>query len=205
MRSQASDSSSARRIHREDGEALPENEALKEGDSCKVATLETRPGVFGGYEGGGYIQWTLVKKEDNKEVWAAHTEWGLIYVGDVEDGTYTFFEAEWLCRDKEIVINGEKIKMTLHELNFGGRVGANIERPTLDFELLKHLNYESVVPNRKQTLRNNWLWTSAPYYIYHAWRTPATTGSSSFINSPYHDLSVRCVGPKEEKKLCGCE
>lgn len=139
-------------------EALPENEALKEGDSCKVATVETRPGLNGGYEGGGYVQWTLVKKEGNKEVWAVHTEWELIYVGGVEDGTYTFFDAKWLCRDKEIVIDGEKIQMTLPEVFYGGRVGSNIERLTLDFELLKHINYESVVPHIYATR----LWSNDP-------------------------------------------
>ena len=187
-----------RRINPLPKEALPENEALKEGDSCKVATVETRPGRDRGYEGGGYVQWTLVKKEDNKEVWAAHTVWGLIYVGDIEDGTYTFFEAKWLCRDKEIVINGEKIKMTLLE-----GPGMDIERPALDVELLTHLNTKSVVLDRYEARPR--FWSSLPYSTYRPWDY---SGGSPYryINSLYHKLSVRCVGRKAEPEpQCGCE
>ena len=188
-----------RRIKPLPKEALPENEALKEGDSCKVATVETRtrPGSDRGYEGGGYVQWTLVKKEDNKEVWAAHTEWGLIYVGDIEDGTYTFFEAKWLCRDKEIVINGEKIKMTLLE-----RPGVDIERPAINVELLTHLNTKSVVLDRYEA--QPWFWSNFGH-IYRPWDYPG--GSPyNFVNSTYYKFSVRCVGRKAEPEpQCGCE
>ncbi len=202
--SQASDSSSSSgRINPllpkgENSEALPErerngdevlnnSEALQEGYTCKVATVETRPDSDKGCEGGGIVQWTLVKKEGNKEIWAAHTGWGLIYVGDVEHSAYTFSEAKEVCKNKEVVINGEKIEMTLPEIGFG-KGGSDIERP-LNFELLKSLNYTSVVLSRDRS----WFWSSSPNDGLSAWVFHPASGYFSVFGRLSYE-SVRCVG-----------
>ena len=44
-------------------EKEPANEVLKVGDTCKVATVETRTGKNEGYKLMGHAQWTLVKKD----------------------------------------------------------------------------------------------------------------------------------------------
>lgn len=167
---------------------------LEVGYTCKVPTVNTRPGSDEGYRRDGYVQWTLMKKEGDRKIWAAHTgRWGLVYVGSIEDGYYTLGEAEEVCnRIEEIAFNGEvrHIKMTLPEIGFG-RGYSDIENP-LNFELLTYLNHKSVVPNGD----GNWYWSNSPPhgfrnifgFVFH----PAS-GDLSKIFIGYKHL-VRCMG-----------
>ncbi len=168
-------------------------EAGEVGYTCKVLTVETE-GYKNEEEGDVYVQWTLVKKEGMKEIWAAHTErWGplYVYVGDVEDGFYTFKEAENVCKDKEIVLNGEthRIKMTLPEIGFG--IGGSDIDNLLNFEFLKYLNYTSVVSNRDQT----WFWSGSSSFSHYAYAWGFHPASGHFDDDlRYYLYSVRCVG-----------
>ena len=177
-----------------------DNRVLEEGYTCKVSTVETRLDSDEGYkddedckdhQGVCYVQWTLVNKEGDKETWAAHAGrwgWGLIYVGDVEDGVYTFSDAEKVCKNKEIVINGKRIKMTLPEIGFG-LGGSDIERP-LNFEFLKHLNYTSVVSNRDQS----WFWSLSSSLNRDILAWVFRPDRRGFHYNRYGHNSVRCVG-----------
>ncbi len=175
------------------------NEALKVGYTCKVPTVEKRRGYKNEEDGDVYVQWTLVKKEGSRKIWAAHTlRWGPehIYVGYVEDDFYTFNEAEKVCarnkdgtdRIEEIVFNGEtrQIKMTLPEIGFGTG-GSDINNP-LNFQLLEHLNYMSVVYQDR-----NWLWSGSLDINYRAWLFHPDR-VVYFDDYQYGLNLVRCVG-----------
>ena len=59
---------------------------LKVSYTCKVIAVETK-----NYKTTGNVQWTLVKQDGDKQIWAAHTlRWGMIYVGYIEAGLYSF-------------------------------------------------------------------------------------------------------------------
>ena len=122
---------------------LNNEEELKVGYKCKTLGVETES-----YRPDGHVQWTLVKKDGGKQIWAAHTKWGPIYVGYVETGVYSFSEAKRVCNKYEnIVLEGKtyQIKMTLPEIGFRKAI-----RNSLNFELLESLNYTSVISNEEQ-------------------------------------------------------
>ena len=197
------------------------NKVLEVGYTCKVSTVETRPDSEEGYKGDGYAQWTLVKKEGKKEIWVAHTQrWGPVYVGpieegrvpvvtsvtgpvyvgSVEDGYYDFNEAKKICdRTEEFIFDGEtyRIKMTLPEIGFG-RGDSDFDSP-LNFELLKYLNYTSVVSNES---RRNWFWSSSfshkNYNLAASWVFHPSGHSLIKYGLKYsgrqNNYLVRCVG-----------
>ena len=170
------------------------NKVLEVGYSCKVSTVETRSDDEG-YKGAGYVQWTLVKKEGKKEIWSAHTQrWGPVYVGSVEDGYYNFNEAKQVCdRTEEFVFDGEthRIKMTVPEIGFG-RGGSALDNP-LNFELLKYLNYASVVSNEDRV----WFWSGSlddRSDDVNAWVFRPVGGLLGSVGHRNYHGSVRCVG-----------
>ena len=79
-------------------------QALEVGYSCKVPTVEThQPGENEGYKVSGDVRWTLVKKEGDRHIWAADTlQWGSVYVGYIEPGYHSFFEAKEIATGKKI-------------------------------------------------------------------------------------------------------
>lgn len=169
---------------------VPAYEVLEVGYTCKVTTVETRPGKNEGYKSTGDVQWTLVKKDGGKQIWAAHTvRWGPVYVGYVEPGYHNFSEAKWVCNKKEdIELDGlsRRIQMTLPEIGFGK---TDINNP-LNFELLKYLNYTSVIPNEDRI----WLfWSRTPDIYNKAWAFNPVSGFDD-DDSQLDNNSVRCVG-----------
>ena len=192
-------------------EKEPVNEVLKVGDTCKVATVETRTGKNEGYKLMGHAQWTLVKKDGGKEIWAAHTLWipsedgdkedwvayalrgGPIYVGYVEPNYYSFSKAKEVCDNYnleggieiELDGNSHRIQMTLPEIGFGH---TDIDNP-LNFELLKYLNYSSVTSDEDRS----WFWSRSPNYYVSAWAFGSAGGviSHDGRNSVF---AARCVG-----------
>ena len=181
-----------RNVHQSEGAKinplLPRNneEELKVGYKCKTLGVETA-----NYSPEGYVQWILVKKDGGNQIWATHTTWGPIYVGYVEDGLYNFDMANEVCNKYENIVLDEKpyqIKMTLPEIGFGITSYNN----PLNFELLKSLNYTSVISNEGR----GWgFWSSSPFNDdlgYSSWAISVNSRTSDFLN--YIDLSVRCVG-----------
>ena len=158
--------------------------SLKVGYTCKVARVETDH-----YSKEGYVPWTLVKRDGDKQIWSARTqEWGPIYVGYVEPDHYTFVEAKEICnREEEIKLDGKSltIAMTLPEFGFGK---TRIDEP-LNFELMTHFNYTSIMPDED----GKWFWASAPGYRYGAWLFSAAY-PSLYSDLYYTRRPVRCVG-----------
>ena len=168
---------------------LPKEE-LKIGYKCKTQGVETD-----NYSPDGYVQWTLVKKDGGKQIWAAHTgRWGPIYVGYIEDGYHSLEKAKEVCNKSEDIVldkKPHKIKMTLPETGFGE---TNPDNP-LNFELLKSLGDTSVIYNED----NKTWFSSSP-------RSPGdddAPGSLVYYVADglhYYDpdsddkASVRCVG-----------
>ena len=166
-------------------EDLNNEEELKVGNKCIALGVETK-----NYRPDGYVQWTLVKKDGGKLIWAAHTVWGHIYVGYIEDGYHNLNSANAVCNKYEdIVLNGKSysIKMTLPEIGF--RYTSRNEK--LNFELLKSLNYTSVVSNKHQ----NWLWARSPIINYTLMFDPVKGKVVKVNYNKYrsYDRSVRCV------------
>ena len=167
---------------------------LEVGYTCKVPTVETKS-YRNGEEGDVYVQWTLVKKERDGEIWAAHTgRWGSIYMGGVEHISsfwHTFDKAKEVCnKTEEFVFNGEvhRVKMTLPKIGFG-KGDSDVDNP-LNFELLKYLNYVSVVSIEDRDL----FWSSSLNGDF-AWVHPV---HGTFL-SEFKDFAhlVRCVGLPE--------
>ena len=174
------------------------NEALEVGYTCKVpTTVETR---YSDEDPNGkdYAEWTLVKKEGSREVWAARTpKRGPIYVGPIEEGYYNFNQAEEVCnRTEEIVFDGEtrQIKMTVPEIGFG-RV-LDIDNNLLNFEFMKYLNYTSVIPDKVR----EWFWAAPITKDKSAWSfRPVNDNFNYDYRSNLHS-SVRCVGRQVQDK-----
>ena len=161
---------------------LPKEE-LKIGYKCKTQGVETD-----NYSPDGYVQWTLVKKDGGKQIWAAHTgRWGPIYVGYIEDGYHSLEKAKKACNKYEdIVLDGKpyQIEMTLPETGFGE---TNPDNP-LNFELLRSLGDTSVIYNEDNKI---WFWS----------RSPGDALGVNIADGAYYSLpgdrkvsSVRCVG-----------
>ncbi len=207
-------------------------ENLEVGYTCKVPTSRSRTGYVDHRkcreynQGVCHVRWTLVKKERGREIWAVHLGRAayifvgnrrdgyklqslsgkgenIIYVGDIEDGSYTFSEAKEVCENKEIVINGEKIKMTLPLASkiLDDKNSTNINHH-LNFALLKHLNYASVIYNYRRDhhryLNNHrFLWADTlsraqGYYPYVFWGH--YTGGAVKADIPQTARSVLCIG-----------
>ena len=165
---------------------LPKEE-LKIGYKCKTQGVQTE-----NYSPDGYVQWTLVKKDGGKEIWAAHTgRWGPIYVGYIEDGYYSFWTSKEVCNKYEDIVldkKPHKIEMTLPEIGFGFK--KMIPNNPLNFELLQSLGYTSVIYNDKKL-----------FWSRSHWRYGLSTGAWLFnsargnIEAPFNrKVSVRCVG-----------
>ena len=194
----------------------PANEVLKVGDTCKVPTVETRTGKNEGYKLMGHAQWTLVKKDGGKEIWAAHTLWilsedggkedwvahalrgGPIYVGYVEPSYYHFSKAKWVCGkyiEIELDGNSHRIQMTLPEIGFGH---TDIDNP-LNFEFLRYLNYTSVTPDpdldeilstRFSAITDedrSWFWSRSTYGRLDAWTFNSISGEYDHFSRGYRN------------------
>ena len=166
--------------------------ALPTGYTCKVATVETENYDW---EDINYLKWTLVKQDENggKRIWAVDLGEIIIYLGYVEPGSYNFSEAKDQCDKKETIVREDgssfQVQMTLPEIGFGNE-GTDPNNP-LNFELLKSLNYTSVVSNENDS--NGWFWSRSPYYSPYAWAFHSVDGRI-YKYYRYYISSVRCVG-----------
>ena len=173
-----------------------ENPNSKVGYKCKALSVETKNYV----PGGAYFQWTLVKKGGGNQIWAvdiANEMGGRIYVGSVENSYYSFDKAKEACDRKEVIDlgNGEtySITMTLPAIGFG----KTDKNHPLNFELLRFLNYESVVSNEDR----NWFWSRSPFISSSSIYVYVGTFSSDDSEIFYYEEdrnnvygSARCVG-----------
>ena len=172
---------------------------LPTGYTCKAATVETE-----NYDWSvNYVKWTLVKQDENggKRIWAVDLGETIIYLGYVEPGSYTFSEAKDQCDKQETIVREDgssfqvsfQVQMTLPEIGFG-KEGTDPNSP-LNFELLKSLNYTSVVSNENNT--EVWFWSRSPYYSPYAWAFHSVDGRVDGrvdVGNRYYYGSVRCVG-----------
>ena len=175
------------------------HEVLEVGDSCKVSSVETVNDKGKGYvnwgEGNFDVRWTLVKKDGNKKIWVANAAIAKnVFVGSVEKDGYTFDEAKEVCnRTEKVVLNGKThlIYMVLPEIGFGR--GTEVSSHAVDFELLRYLNYTSVISNAGQdAFQRFWSDTyEIPYaFVYH----PANGSLGSFSLGLVRTSLVLCVG-----------
>ena len=163
---------------------------LKVGYKCKALSVETKNYV----PGGAYFQWTLVKKDGGNQIWAvdiADEIGGRIYVGSVENSYYSADQAKKVCNRDEVIDldNGEtySITMTLPEIGFGKTDKSH----PLNFELLKFLNYESVVSNEDR----DWFWSRSPLINSPPYVWTFTSADSRIYGSNIdNNGSARCVG-----------
>ncbi len=129
---------------------------LKEGDSCKIQSIDTQPNGEGGYKSTGFVKWTLAKRSVLGDIWSVSTQrWGNIYVSYIESTLLKVSDAKEFCnRDEIIVLNNQskKVQMSLPEAGFGR---SHPENP-LNYELLTSLNFSKVVPYNYE----RWYWTS---------------------------------------------
>ncbi len=166
---------------------------LAVGYSCIVPTVETRAGKNEGYKPTGMVKWTLVRNNENKQVWAAHTRrWGPIFVGSIEPEEYGLIKAREVCNKYEdVVLEGVnlRISMTLPEIGFGA---SEVDNP-LNFELLKSLNYMAVVPNENK----RYFWSTTPntgQFHRSAWAYDSIVGKMGYDPALTLSYSVRCLG-----------
>lgn len=172
--------------------------ALEVGYSCKVPTIETRPDEEGkGYAPSeDYAIWTFFRNAEGRPIWAVHTEsWGTIYVGYVEDDSYSFDEAQAqaVCDKKEKIIlpNGEhlEIQMTLPEIGFGLR--GTDPNNLLNAEFLLSRNYTSVISWEGR----RWFWSSSSLNAAYAWAFDSVVGGNGHTSDHRRDsYAIRCVG-----------